>query len=112
MKGRIEMAIPDGCVNVLLVDVLAQVHGCMGLAHADDGLQVAHCYGHALAHRALPSQLCVHLSPRTSHIQAFARGQAYRAVLMEEATMIGVDTTEMLQSHSAPKLGQNGHRCT
>ena len=54
--------IPDGCVHVLLIHILAQVHGCVCLAHADDGLQVAHCYGHALTHCALPPELRIDLS--------------------------------------------------
>lgn len=57
-------SVPDGCVHVLLIHILAQVHGCMGLAHADDGLQVAHCDGHALAHCALSPELRIDLSIR------------------------------------------------
>ena len=52
---------PDGAVDVLVIDVLAQVHGRARLRHTDHRLQVAHRDGHAVRHAALAPQLRVHL---------------------------------------------------
>ena len=57
---------PDGEVDVVRGHVLAQVHGSMCLSHADDGLQMAHGHGHALAHGSLLAQSSVCLQGTNS----------------------------------------------
>ena len=54
-------AAPDGGVDIVVIDVLVEVHGGVCLSHADHGLQVPHCDGHAVADGTLPSQLSIHL---------------------------------------------------
>lgn len=57
-----------GHVDVLVIHVLPEVHGGMSLRHADHGLEVSHCDGHAVADGALLAQVRVHLPhPATAH---------------------------------------------
>ena len=52
---------PDGSVDIVVIDILPQVHHGMGLSHANDALQVAHSNRHSMADCRLPPELCVHL---------------------------------------------------
>ena len=48
---------PDGHVDVVLVDVVTQVHPCMGLRHSDHGLDVSHRDGDAASCLSVRKQL-------------------------------------------------------
>ena len=62
---------PDGDVDIVVIDVLPQMHHSMCLCHADDAFKVAHRNGHAMTHCRLPPQLGVHLHSSSSGAGAF-----------------------------------------
>lgn len=51
----------DGHIDVVVCYVLADVHTCVGLGHADHGLDVADSDGDGACCHTLPSQFRVHL---------------------------------------------------
>ena len=69
---------PNGGVDVVVVDVLAQVHRRVRLGHPDHALQVPHRDGHAVADRRFPPELRIHLRRRL----ASPRGKAAELYLI------------------------------
>lgn len=51
----------DGNADVVIADVIPQVHARVRLAHAHDRLQVAHSNGHAVCAAGLLSEAGIHL---------------------------------------------------
>ncbi len=75
-----------GHVDVLVIHVLPEVHGGMSLRHADHGLEVSHCDGHAVADGALLAQVRVHL-PHPANCTLCARAPACRVPSDEQLTV-------------------------
>ena len=61
----LQVTLPDGSINIVLIDILPQVHHGRSFCHAQHALKVPHCYRHAMTHSRLSPQRCIDLQSAT-----------------------------------------------